>query len=404
MNPAVLISKKKNTKNLAEYIIRSGEVSRHELAEAFNLSIATITNIINDLISKNIVYEGSIYQSNVGRKAKLIKFNSKLGYIIAANINVLNKLDLYVCDLSGEVMDSRQVDIQYTVTPENQEIKIIESITNAISNYLKELPNAIKELILGTAVSVPGIVNNKSTIYAPYFKWKNLHLGIPLQAALCMPVHLENVARIKSVYELRYIGESEKNIIYLSLSPGVGIVYFQNRKMILGKNSINGEAGHMSLDINGPECYCGNRGCFELYCGELAIIKKGFSLLEGPNRCDILYKLVKQQNYPLNIETLFTARNLGSIKVHGILTEVARYLSSAIVSLFNIFDPDRIIISGSLVNNDDYVFNTAVMEAKSLILCRFSRDMNISTTHLKTGEIEKGICAYMLDKLIDNLI
>lgn len=404
MNPATLLAKQKNTRDIVKCIVRSGEISRPSLAAALHLSTATVTNIITGLMAENVVLEGRADSTGLGRKARLLRFNAKLRYVLAISVTDSSRLSMWVCDLLGGVVHSGGADIPFHVGGGNTEELVVRRVVEAVSQFLASLPAEDAARIAAAAVSIPGIVGYNETIYAPFFQWTNLPLARPLRAAVGHPVYFENVARIKSIYELRYLEPSEKNVIYLTTSPGVGMVNFFDGKMIMGKNGISGEVGHMSLNIDGPECYCGNHGCFEGYCGELELLKRGETIANGPDACPILRGLLRGGERPLDIAALIEARDRGSMPVHALFHETARYLGSGLTSLINCFDPDRIILSGTLVEQDDYIFETAIQEARSHIIKKFTRDVQISRPHLPKDHIEQAICAYLLDDILDQLL
>jgi len=404
LNPATTASKQINTRNIIQFVIVHGEVTRPQIASSLNLSIATVTNIVTELIGRNILAEGRKDNSPVGRKATFLRFNHKYSNIIAVIITSPDIVQMSLCDLSGEVILQSSVKCALKVNDTTDEVTIFEDICSMIVGFIHNLNHEIRKNILAVEISLPGIVRNNTTAYVPFLNWKSMPLGNYLQKALEYPVFIENVTRIKAIYEMRYIDPDKKNVLYLALSPGIGLVNFFNGKMIMGKLGINGEVGHMTMNVHGPKCYCGNHGCFEIYCGENYLLQKAAKLIHGSHPCEILCDLVKTKKRPLSIETLFEARNLGSIKVQRLLTEAAEYLGAALVNLYNLYDPDEIIISGTMIENDDYVLNLAIAEAKKCVVSRFAVDIAPSKARLKTSEHEKAVCADVFYKMTDTII
>ncbi len=400
MNPATLESKQKNVRNILNYIIKYGEVSRPDLAKSLKLSTATVTNIISELLADHIVYEGRQDASKLGRRATLLRFNSALKYVLAVNI-AQYKIDLHLCDLVGNVLSHAEETIDFRVSTTNNEIKILKKLIKILSTFIGNQPEETKSKLIAVALSLPGLVNDNNDVCIPFFNWNNLSLINPISAALGLHTYVVNVTRVKAIYEMRYINPDEKNILYISLSSGVGMVNFFDGKMIMGKTGYAGECGHMTLNINGPKCYCGNRGCFEYYCSEINILNQAKEWAHGKD--PVLTNLVKN-GAPLNMQTLFQAREEGSIYAHELLLQVSTYLAHAFVNLINCYDPDRIIVSGSLVELDDFVINSAIRKAKSLIFNTFSREPIFSYAHLKSDELEKAICAFLLDKVYDIIL
>lgn len=403
MNPAALASKQKNIVGMLNHIINYEEVSRPALAAAFNVSMATVTNVINSLIAYDLVYEEGTENPDFGRKAKLIRFNASIRYVLTGTIVDEDIMHLFLCDLLGHIIDFQEIHADFIMKGSNSEEKIVSEIVKSVVAFKERQKFEIASKLAAVALSIPGLVNRNFTIYAPDFNWKSLPIKKILQAAVNLPVYLENITRVKAIYEMRYIEEKEKNVIYLALSPGIGMVNFFDGKIIKGSHGISGEVGHMSLDINGESCYCGNRGCFELYCGELKLIRKGKTILDERS-CDILIDLVENKKMPMNLQTMIEAKEAGSLELYKLFREASRYLGCGLTTLINCFDPDRIIISGSLVEMDKEILKTAIEEAKECIVNKFARDPVISLARLHDNDIQKALCAFALEKILPDLI
>ena len=403
MNKAALRSKQKNLRRILDYVIKNGEVSRVEIARAFGISTATVTNLVTELISQKLLYESRLKHASAGRKTTMLRFSADLCRIVTVFLSQKKAVDMAVCNLLGEPLVTKTVTLSLDITEERPEIVVLRDIIRAIKSFVESQPKDLYTSIAAIGVCVGGMVNIRQTIDMPQANWKNVNLVAPLQAEMHMPVYFEGVTRMKAQYELRYIEPEERNVIYLNLSTGIGIVNFFNGHIIQGHTGIAGEAGHISLNLHGPKCYCGNRGCFEIYCGMFQILARAALLIHRKNKGDIFYDMVVNQGAPLTARTLFEALNRGSLVVHELLNEVSQYLGSGLASLYNIFDPDRIIISAYLDDDDSFVLDNAITEAKSRIVNRFSRQLHITRAHLKIEETHLGICAYVLKKLLDEM-
>ncbi len=403
MNKSALRSKQKNLRRVLDYVIKNGEVSRVEIARAFGISTATVTNLVTELINLRLLYESRLKHAPVGRKTTMLRFSADLRLIVTVFLSNRKSIDLAVCNLLGEPLVTKKVDISFDITEDRTEIVVLRDIIQTIKSFINSQPIDLFNSIVAIGICVGGMVNIKQTIDMPQANWKNVNLVAPLQAEMHMPVYCEGVTRMKAQYELRYIDPDEQNVIYLNLSTGIGIANFFNGHIIQGHTGIAGEAGHISLNLHGPECYCGNRGCFEIYCGMYQILSRASLLIHHKNKSDIFYDMVVNNGAPMTARTLFEALNRGSLVVHELLSEVSEYLGSALASLYNIFDPNRIIVSAYLDDDDSFVLDNAIAEAKSRIINRFSRQLNITRAHLKIEETHLGICAYVLKKLLDEM-
>jgi len=404
MNHAAQASKRCNMRRILKSVIRHGEISRAALAEEFSLSTATVTNIVSELMEFGLLNDGRKDNAAIGRKAKLIRFNGSRYRFVGVVVPTDNLLSVFVCDLNGTVQARSSRRVEFHVAEDNPDVKVISSISRAVGEFIGAMRDDACVPLSCVAVSVPGFVNSNQTIYAPFHNWKNMPLAEPLKAETGLAVYMENVTRIKALSELDQVDPAERNILYLALSPGIGMVNFFNGKMVRGRTGRNGEVGHISLNKDGEACYCGNRGCFELYCGENFILKNAGNLLYGDDACPVLRDLVVSQNKPLSIATLFVARSMGSIKVYRLLATVAEYLGVALANIINCYDPDRILISGDIVECDSYVLDMALEEARSRIVSRYSHDLCVECARVSTGDTVRALCSYVLNNMLDTII
>ena len=96
MNPAAFAARQKNERHILEYVINNGETSRVTLAKSLSLSTATVTNIVTDLIDKNLLYESRRENSTVGRKTTLLQFNKNLCLVLTVEIRTEQHLRLAI--------------------------------------------------------------------------------------------------------------------------------------------------------------------------------------------------------------------------------------------------------------------------------------------------------------------
>lgn len=403
MNPAAFAARQKNERRILEYVINNGETSRVTLAKNLGLSTATVTNIVTDLLDKKLLYESRQEKSVAGRKTTLLQFNGSLFFVLTVEIRIDLPLVVSICDLFGNTIVSENVPCEVLVTPDCPKTQVLKNILQALNEFLQKQSPELREKVCMVGLCPHGMVNMQGTLDVTGLNWKKVNLAMPLQAALGMPVYAEGITRMLASYELRFIDPSEKNVIFLNLSSGVGMVHFFNRKMVMGKTGIAGEVGHISLNSHGSQCYCGNRGCFELYCGMKSVLERARTLLTEENKHDLFYDLVVNQKQPLTQELLFRAQKEGSLVVHELLSDVSEYLGMGFATLYNIYDPDRIIVSMDPYYEHNFLVENAKIEARSRIVNQFSRDIVVSGAHLSGSQVHRAIIAFVVMKYLDTL-
>ena len=134
--------------------------------------------------------------------------------------------------------------------------------------------------------------------------------------------------------------------------------------MIYKKNllRISAEIGHMSIDIAGEKCPCGNSGCLETYASARAILSKAISLLEQ-GRESLLTEYCGGNFYKLTAEDINRAALDGDNLARDLLKETGRYLGIGIANIINIMSPEAVILSGGLIGAWDIYIQEAIKEA-----------------------------------------
>lgn len=166
--------------------------------------------------------------------------------------------------------------------------RILTQPLNGSKNGLKAIADLIHELmreqglnltqITAIGISSPGPISSKEgkMLKPPNLPgWENTELVRFFKDAFHKPVMMNNDANAAALAEYQF-GASKgiKNLIYLTCSTGMGGGAIVNGELLQGVSDTAAEVGHFVLDINGPQCPCGQKGCFETYCGGAAIAKK----------------------------------------------------------------------------------------------------------------------------------
>lgn len=403
MNPSIIESKKSNVKRLLLEILTNKDISRAELSHKLGLSPATVALLITELVQKNLIYERDEKSSTVGRKTRLIRINEKAFEFLSVRLRH-HTVYMHLCDINGQIKACQNVDLDMSVHDGNA-AGVVSSIVGVISDFEARFAENPKK-IMAIALVVPGMVYADGTIDWLESKWTQVPLGGAIQYAIGVPVFVDIALRIQGSYEIRFLPEElrNKSVVFLSLEPGIGLAYYLGGKILQGKNNMFGEIGHVSLDENGPECYCGNRGCFELYCEKVHIIEKLKGLLSEKGGCSIFRSLVLQNGGKITLETAFQAFKMGSVQVQQILLETANYLGRALLIIRNLLDPDCIILSGDLVTLDSYVLQSALTLMRERAPTRARNEPVIQTAKLPPDKFETSVCLYTFENMLDQII
>lgn len=187
--------------------------------------------------------------------------------------------------------------------------------------------------------------------------WSDVPLRDMVSKRFGVSTFLLNDASAAALGEHRLgAGRGVNNLVYLTVSTGIGGGIIIGGKLYLGTAGSAGEIGHMVIDVNGPECYCGNFGCLEVMASGTAIAREAIQRLRDGGS-SILSDMVAAK-----IENI-TAREVGLAAQNGdrlaseVILRAATYLGAGVVNIVNIFNPEVIVIGGSVAKMGDILLN-----------------------------------------------
>ena len=183
-------------------------------------------------------------------------------------------------------------------------------------------------------------------LHAPTLGWRNVNLREPLAAATGLPVQIENSGRacaLAQVWAQRDNRATPGDLVFVSVSDGVGVGVIIQGELLRGRHNIAGEFGHVPLSLDGPRCSCGSNGCWEAYISNRATLARYFGRAApvpeagdaGPREFTIEDLIARAQG----------ERRKGAWPR---IEATARYLGLGLASVINAFDPARVYIGGEM--------------------------------------------------------
>jgi N-acetylglucosamine repressor len=324
-------------------------ISRADLARLMNMHRASITLLVNELLAEGSIVEGGTGESRRGRKPTFLYINSREQCVVGVDIRYSRTFIVFT-DLLGKQL----VDIQSFPTERNPERQVAElgaRIKGIIAEH-KEI-----ESCAGVGVVVPGMVDRVSgrLLNAPTLGWRDVNLREPLAAATGFPVHIENSGRacaLAQVWATRGEATSFGDVVFVSVSDGVGVGVVVNGELLHGRHNIAGEFGHLPLNIDGPRCSCGANGCWEAYVSNIATLSRYY----GRNLAE--QRPASAESATFDVGALIARARVGDGKALAALQATAQYLGLGLASVINAIDPARVYISGEITGAWDLLEKT----------------------------------------------
>ncbi len=212
--------------------------------------------------------------------------------------------------------------------------------------------------VAGVGVAAPGPVNLHSGVVrlAPNLEgWVDVPLQRLLQEQLHTRVYLGNDANLAALGEHTFgAGRHVNDMIYITVSTGIGGGIIVGGRLLVGHNGYGAEIGHHTVADSGPRCKCGNIGCLEAVASGTAIAREGRVAIVSEEET-LLRELCEGNVWKLDARQVAEAATRGDAVARQIMHRAGHYLGVGIVNMMHIFNPQRIILGGSVMKAGRFI-------------------------------------------------
>jgi glucokinase len=229
--------------------------------------------------------------------------------------------------------------------------KVIERVARCAQDAIDEADLTVKQ-VAGLGIGAPGAVNfNEGTvIFAPNMEgWKDVPLKKQLEKQIDIPVFVENDCNIAALGV--YVAELKSkpsSMVGIFVGTGIGGGLVLNGELYSGFGHTAGEVGHMVLEVSGPKCGCGNKGCFEALASRSAIFEQIKAGVKDGQKT-ILLDMLGDDLEDLRSGDLRKAIRRGDKYVDRVIDGAAEYIGIATANLVNILNPEVVVLGGGVM-------------------------------------------------------
>jgi len=316
-----------NVRALLRAVHVGGPATRSELTRSLGLNRSTIGALTSELASLGLVVERMSASPGPGRPSHLVVPDAD-NAVVAVDLRV-DWVEVALVGLGGVVLERRASQHGRGMDEIDRVIELIAALTQEVLSARKP------RRFLGVGVSVPGAVQRGEGVvrFAPAIEWTNEPFGARLSERLGVAVHVGNDANLGALAEqLRGAARGHANVIYLSANVGIGGGLLADGELRDGAAGFAGEVGHMPV-ADGPTCHCGGSGCWELKAGEDRLLTLAGWEPGGGSEA---------------VAEILAAVRDGNERACAAVAEVARWTGVGLRGVLNVFDPDLVVLGGSL--------------------------------------------------------
>ncbi|WP_341233643.1 ROK family protein [uncultured Sulfitobacter sp.] len=379
-----------------EQVRAAGHMPRMDVARTLDISPGSVTTITSDLITRGLLQEVEDNQRGPsrGRPPIALRVAPCSRFVIGMKLSD-ERHTAILLDLAGTVIAEAHLAsgaLRQTTT------EVLAEVSSLIRKLLQKAGQT-HDSISAIGIGLPGIVDAQTGIvqWSPVLTDTNIPLREKLAQELDLPVSLDNDTNLLTLAELWFgAGRGTSNFVVVTIERGVGMGLVLNNRLFRGALGPGMELGHTKVQLDGALCRCGQRGCLEAYVADYALVREAGTALDSDPRAS--------SSAVTMIETLYEEANAGNEAALAIFRRAGRFLSVGLANIVQLFDPERIILSGERMRYDYLTTDDMLAEMNSMILPA-GRTPTPVDIHAWSGSVwAKGAAALALSEVTDALL
>jgi len=374
-------------KKIITHYIYNGGSTIVDLSKELNLSIPTVAKLVNEMCEEGYLKDYGKLETEGGRHPILYGLNPDSGYFVGVDIKKFS-LDIGLINFKGDIVDL-QMNLPYNFenTPE-----AMDTLCEMVKDFIRHVSEELSQKILNVCINISGRVNPEAGYSYSIFNFSERPLDEILTQKIGYQVSIDNDTRAMTYGEyLQGCVKGEKNILFINISWGLGMGIIINGRIYMGKSGFSGEIGHIQAFDNEVICHCGKKGCLETGASGSALHRIFIERIRN-GESSILSKRVQEMNTPLTLDEIIRAINKEDPLGIEIVEEIGQRLGKHIAGLINIFNPEMVIIGGTLALTEDYILQPIKTAVRKYSLNMVNKDSVIVTSKLKEKAGVVGAC------------
>ena len=380
-----------NRSRIMQHLYHNGISSRAQIAKALRLTPAAITKITAQLIEANIIEETGDFGGAKNRRSIGLALGTTRFHVIGVKF-ARSLVQIGVFDLAGN--QSSLTTLPYVSN--NTIDTTIATVHSTIEQLLHEDPT-IKAI--GMAVPGPYLRKNGHTAVVSSMQgWRDINFIDEFADSFTVPVFIEQDARAGVLANSLFDQESNTDntsLAYYLVGEGVGLGVIENGRIINGALGTATEIGHVSIDINGRPCDCGNIGCLERYCSTPAIHQM---LIDDGT----IVKDAASMSHTEACRALFALAHNGNKAALAMIRTIGTYVGYGCLIIFNAFNPQTVVIGDIVSEAGQPLLDQIKTTVRQRAIPEIYESTTIRLTSMPTDAAVLGAAAVAISYFLDH--
>jgi predicted NBD/HSP70 family sugar kinase len=335
--PAGLAELGRTAWRVADVLRRHGPSTRADLVAATRLSRPTVSGVVRELVDEGWAEAGIATDGANGRPAALVRLARRAGLAVGVDIG---RRHIRVVIFDAGHRELRRQTLSLTEDADNRPMEVLREAARFATRLL-EAEGADAGSLIGAGLAIPAPLTLDGRIGSKTWlpEWSDVLPGEVFGRLLGdVKVTVGNDASLGGLGEYVFgDGRDSQNLLYVKAATGIGAGFVINGRTYQGAAGTAGEIGHMTLDQDGAQCRCGNKGCLELFAGGSVLLERARAAGYAPE----------------NLAALVDAAKAGDHFAQVLVDEAGQFIGKALGAVVNVYGPDRILIGGELSDAGD---------------------------------------------------
>ena len=381
-------------KKILGICITEGSRSLADISRELNSSIPTITKLVGELIDEGYLEDMGKIDTTGGRRPSIYGLNPSAGFFTGIDIN-RDGVRISVTDFRGALVDC--VTYPEFILADTEES--LKELCRMTAEYVSTI-GIDPEAILAYGISLSGRVNHLTGESLCHQMAEGGNIRELLEKELNRPVFVENNSRAMTYGEfLNGQHGSRKDLLFLNVSWGLGMGMIIDGKLTFGKSGFSGEIGHFPILDNNHICQCGKIGCLETGASCSALQRMITEKLNA-GRSSILSEKFNRLRQ-IALKDIMAAIREGDMLAIETVEHIGHTLGRAVAGLINLFNPELVVIGGTLSSAAEYLRLPVMTAIQKYTLNIISRETEIKFSDLGEQAGAKGACMIARSRLLD---
>lgn len=385
-------------KKIFSIIQKQGPISKSAIVESTGMKLSTLNRVMQPLEEQKLIV-ARIGESSGGRKPSLYDVNPADSYIAGIDLS-RTYTRVVIANLKMDMLSSEQFQMDESYSPE----KTISEIVRVIYAALNKL-GIDRSKLSGAGIGSVGPMDRLNGVMLnpinfPAAGWSNVPVKSMLSSRLNCPVIMDNGANAAVLAESLF-GEGKKyrSMAYFNCGIGIRTGAVTSGTIIRAMNDSEDAFGHMTIDVDGEPCSCGNYGCIECYSSITPIVRNFVTSLKK-GRSTTVSKAAGE----ITFKDICSAAKKNDALAKEVISDAAAIFGAGLANYANLINPNLIVLSGPLIECSKLFYDVCIETAVRKRYLQGENKIVFSRGgHFRENAIAVGAAAMVVEKSLGNI-